>query len=329
MNYISRCDFVVRYDPDVDTKEDLTKRILYSIIIKRLKANKPAISFLGGDSGEGKSWAALRLQEILLEIQGLYLKDYIDDVNVYTPLEYAQKLDNMLYEKRLKKVNIITIHEAREVIKAKLWHSFASQAIADVNAMSRGIKPLNIIIISQFIRDITTDVRYSINFYMTVSRPKNKRSRLYINVMWKDDSDLEKPKLRKRKLSGYVVMPDGRYKRYVPQYLIMSKPQKDIRDVFEKADKESKTTIIRNKLSRLVDEMKLDIGDTSDRVNRLVDYYMNNIDNLSSIGRRWRGKWRINTDATKMLDMNKKEIESFQIIINDRLKNEGVIKDGE
>jgi len=215
------CDFVVKYDPEKETPVDLTKKILFSLIILRLRAHKPAVIFVAGESGEGKSFSTVSLEDTLLEMQGINLLDVFNDVNVYTPLEYPKKLDALLFDKRLKKVNIITMHEAREVVKAKNWRSFLTSSISDINAMSRSVKRLAIFIISQFIRDVTTDIRYTMNFYVKAVRPRGKAARLYIFKMWKDDTDLEKPKLRKRKIMGYIVLPSGKYQKYIPKYYLM------------------------------------------------------------------------------------------------------------
>jgi len=322
------CDFVVKYDPTKDTPEEVTKKILYSVVIKRLKAHKPCVMFLGGDSGEGKSLTALRLQQLLLEIQGLDLKQYIDDINVFLPIEYPKKLDRLLHEKELKKVNILCMHEARTIIKAKLWYSFLSTTIADVNALARSVKRVCTIIISQFIRDITNDTRYTINFYCIVRRPKQKKARLYINVLWKDDRDLEKPKLRKRKLSGYLVYPNGKYRRFVPQYLEMNLPPKELVGIFETKDREAKSGIIKNKISKLIKEMETDIGKDSNKVDTMVDWYIENSENIHLIGKKSRNKWKVSPRFRDMHDLTKEEANRFEHNLNERLKAKGVIEDG-
>ena len=323
------CDFVVRYNPEVDTSEELTKKILFSIIIKRLKAHKPAVIFLGGDSGEGKSLGSLRLQELLLEVQGLSLKDYLTDINVFTPLEYPQKLDNLLFKKELKKINIICMHEAREIVKAKLWYTFLNQSIGDINAMSRSIKRLCIIVISQFIRDISSDIRYTLNYYMIVRRPKGKAARIYMNVLWKDDRDLEKPKLRKRKLSGYLVYPDGRYRRYVPEYLEVRKPDKEIVKRIEILDKEAKIGIIRRKTDKLIREMKEDIGQENVKVDTMVKWYLEHKENLSIIGKKQKGKWIVKKQFKEMHDLSQGETHDFEVKLNQELREKGLLPEGE
>jgi len=320
-------DFKVKYFPETDSPLDLTKRILYSIVIRRMKFHKPAILFISGDSGEGKSFGALKLQEILLEMAGLKLIDYLEDINVHTPLEYPKKLDNLLNDKkRLKKIDIICMHEAREIIKAKMWHSFLNQAVADVNAMSRSIKPLCIMIVSQFIRDISTDIRYTLNYYMKCSRPMggNKRTRLYISVMWKDDRDLEKPKLRKRKLTGHLIYPDGTMRRYTPKYLELTRPSKEVVDIFEKNDFESKQKILKNKIRKLITVMENELNFDNKKIDAMVTFYMKNPENRALIIKYKRGdKFIIKKEAKAMHDLDDEELKEFQNKLNEEF-NKGI-----
>lgn len=318
-------DFAVNYDPEKDSEEDLTKRILYSLIIKRIKAKKPTVIFIGGDSGEGKSYSALRFQELLLELQGLEAKKHLESINVFTPLEYPKKIDSLLFDKDLKKVNIICMHEAREIVKAKAWHSFLNQAVADVNAMSRSVKRLCFIIISQFIRDISTDIRYTLNYYVTVHRPIGSKARLSINIMWKDDSDLERPKLRKRPIKGYLRYPNGKYRVFQPTYLELSKPSKDITEIFEKKDFEAKAKVIRRKVEQLINDMSQDLHLESKKVDAMVEWYMKNQDNLNLIGKRYRGKWKVRAEVKLMHDLTDTEVIEFQDKLNKKMKERGMI----
>lgn len=320
------CDFVVRHDPAKEIPQDLTRKILYSIWIKRVKARKPAIIFVSGDSGEGKSWGTLTLEELLLELQGINPLDVINDINIYIPTEYPDKMRRLLFAKELKKVNILAIHEAREVVKAKKWHTFLAQSIADINASTRSIKPLIVFIVSQFIRDITTDIRYTLNYYVTARRPKGKPTRLYINVMWKNDRDLDKPKLCRRKLSGYIVSPDGKYQRFVPKYLDMRRPSKSILEEFEKRDWEAKAKIIKSKTAKLINEMKADMGAENEKVDAMVDWYATHPEQLPLIGKRVRGRWKANDKVRAMHDMNDEEVKDFATKMNERLKEIGIIE---
>jgi hypothetical protein len=323
-------DYVVKYDPNVDTPQDLTRKILYSIFILRVKYKKPAVIFVSGDSGEGKSISSVRLLQELMELQGLDYKKHMDGVNIYTPIQYPEKLNKILYDKEYKKANILIIHEARTLIKAKMWNSFLTQAIADVNAMSRQIKPMITIIISQFIRDITTDMRYTLNFYVKIKRLRGDSfARMQINVMWKDDRDLEKPKLRKRRLRGFLVYPNGKYRRHSPQYLAIKKPDKEICQEFDRQDAAAKTAIIHQRLEKLVKEMRDDLGLESKKISSMVDWYTEHIENLSLIGKRYKAGWKILKEARQMHDMTSEEVKSFELALNKKLKEMEVIVENE
>lgn len=320
-----RPDFVVKYDPEKDTQIDLSKRILYSLFIRRIKARKPVVAFVGGDSGEGKSYSILTIEDILLGMQNIDMVNHVDDVNVYTPLQYPEKIHKLLFDKELKKINMIAVHEARDVVKAKDWNKFITTAIADVNAQSRSIKRLCFFISSQFIRDITTDIRYTLNYYITVERPISLRKvKMYINVMWKDDKDLEKPKLKKRRIVGFIIYPDGRRRRLIPSYLLLDKPRKEIIEIFERGDKESKEKIIKRKLAKLMKELETDLGMDTKKMSSMIEFYTKNDYQLTQIGKFTRkGDLRLKREFREMHDLTSEEAKSFEIQLNKSLKTKG------
>lgn len=318
-------DYVVKYDPKTETAEDLTRKIIYSLIVRRNKGNKPTTIFLGGDSGEGKSTAGIRLQEILMELKGLSIKEHFDAMNVYTPLEYPSKIDRLLHSEDLKKVNIICIHEAREIIRAKKWQDFLTQAVADVNAMSRSIKRITFIIISQFIRDITTDIRYTLNYYVTAYRPIGKKCRLKWSVMWKDDRDVESPRLNKRGIRGYLVYPNGRYVFHQPTYMEVSLPDKELIKHFEKKDYEAKAAIIRRKLEQMLKEMQVGIEDQDSKIHAMTEWYLNNPESLNLISKSYRGKLKIKPEIKVMHDLTDTQVKQFEEKLNEKFKEKGMV----
>lgn len=322
MQYI---DFVVKFDRETETIEDLTKKVLNSIIINRLKQKKPVVMFMGADSGEGKSLTALRIQQILCEIQGLDFNKYMDIMNVYQPLQYAEKVDKLLFNKDYKQVNVFTIHEARDLINSKDWGAFLPRAIADVNAQARQIKRLCTIIVSQFIRDITLDVRYTLKYYCEIKRPADSKARLYVYVIYKDTKDIEKPKIKKRKLQGYIVDKNGKYKRFIPQYIEINLPDKEIVQEFEKQDYDAKAPLIKKKLEDTLRELKNRYGYESDKLPAMLDYYSKNIDKLGSIGKFKRKKWSVNKEFIKMHDLSKSEVQNFELLLTQKLKERGML----
>jgi hypothetical protein len=324
-----RADFLVSYNSETESEEVLGRRIIRSLFYGRLKQKKPATIFLGGDSGEGKSYAVLKIEEALLEGDGsdLKLEDYINAINVYTPLEYPTKLKEILWSDKYKPIHIIAVHEAREIVKAKLWQSFITQAISDVNAMSRSVKRLVTIIVSQFIRDITNDMRYTLNFYITADRPRGEHTRLYISVLYKDDRDIEKPRLRKRKIFGYIKdLKTGRKIKYSPRYISVGLPSKEVRHAFDKADREAKEEIIKRKLNRVIKEIELDMGVGDNKVLEMVKHYSENPENLYLIGKSFKGKFRVNEDFKKVHDITPDEVKQFQDLLSKAIINNNIKK---
>lgn len=324
--YSRNTDFVVDYDPAVDTSEVVTRRILAATFLRRLKHKKPVIMFIGGDSGEGKSIAALRLQQILLDIQGLDIKEYLNDINVYTPIQYPEKLKRLLFDERLKKVNIITMHEAREIIKAKLWYNFLNQAISDINAQARSVKRLMTIIISQFIRDISSDIRYTLNYYCKVQRPLGygKSARLTIYVLWKDDRDLEKPRLRKRYLQGYLRYPNGRLRKFIPSYLEISLPPDDVIKEFEQRDYEAKANIIKRKIDTLIKDMELELNVVTKKIDTILEYYTRNDEMVKLIGKQTKKGFKLRPDFKDMHELTTIEVEQFSQRLFKELEKKGI-----
>lgn len=318
-------DFVVRFDPKVDSEKDLMKRILNSVILSRIKNKKPTIIAVTGDSGEGKSFSTLRIMELLSELQGYDYSPFVDDTNVYTPIEYPKKMEKLLglnkkgfEETGLKKVNFIAIHEARTLVSAKNWQSFVNVAISDVNAMSRSIKRLVFFIVSQFIKDIDKSIRNTLTYYLTVQRPKGRNVRLKFHVLWKDDRDIENPRLRKRKLSGHIIYPSGRYVRYSPSYFELSKPSPEVVESFEKSDTEAKAKILKQKLEKLMKEIEkdMDIDTSAIKVDNLVKHLQEHPEQIKTFGKISRKKWKLTPNAREMFDLTTPEIKMFEDKMN-------------
>ena len=319
-------DFVVKYDPSIDDIDLLTKRVLVNVLLRPLKFHFPAVIFIGGDSGHGKSLSVIKIQEILLDSIGLKLIDYLHDCNIYTPFEYPKKIEKMLYDKSMRKIKLIAFHEAREIIKAKAWASFLAQAVADVNAESRSVKPMVTFIISQFIRDITTDMRYTLKYYCTADRPLGGHTKLKIMRMWKDDRDLEKPKLRKARLKGVLIYPNGKRRVWYPKYLELALPSKEVVEAFEKADTEAKSSILKAKLKKLMKEMQEELDVETDKVPAMVEFYLRNPDKLELVGHYVRGKFKVKPDIMTMHDLSKEEAVSFGLLLTKSLKEKGIIQ---
>lgn len=335
-------DFCIRYNPyKGEGEKEITEKLLYTLVVKRIKSNKPVVWFIGGDSGEGKSSTGLTLQYALCNAIGINLIDVLEHMNVMSPLEYADKLKNMLYSKDpvIKKLRCFCIHEARALVNSRDWNTELSRMISNVNAMSRAIKPLCMIIISQFIRDITTDVRYTLTYYSTISRPLDScYGNLRIYRMYKDDRDLEKPKLKKRFLQGYImrakhpdadplIETDWERTWTILKSIKLHRPPQEVYDKFVALDIQGKTRTIMSELDKMDNRLKIEAGTEDNKVKKIAEHYTENVNTLASISKKVKGKWKIKKNVRDMHGLDKKEASILEAEINEIVKTKDWNKD--
>src|SRR6056297_3384388 len=324
-------DFCIRYNPfKGEGEKEITEKLLYTLVIKRIKANKPTVWFIGGDSGEGKSSTALTIEYVLCRAMGISLVDNLEHMNIMHPKEYADKLKNLLYSKdpTIKKLRFFCLHEARTIVNAKDWNSKMSKLIANVNAMSRAIKPLCMIIISQFIKDITTSVRYTLTYYSTITRPLNGGyGNLKIYKLYKDDRDLEKPKIKKRLLQGYIMKakkPDADpliesdWERVWTKLksIKLHKPPKDVYEKFIELDVGGKTDQILHQMEEMAEQIKIESGEEDNKINKIAEHYTADINTLALISKKYKGEWRLKSNVKEMHGLSNKETKMLEEQVN-------------
>lgn len=298
---------------------NITNRIIKQLFYTPIKKNFPCVIFIQGKSGHGKSWTALKLQEILLSFDGLDLKDFVEDINISIPLEYPEKLNKILHDKELKKVRIICVHEARLVVNAKQWQDFVTQSIAHVNALSRAVKPLIFMVVSQNIRDVTTDIRYTIDYIVENYRPVHGDAQFKLFKMFTDNRDLEHPILRKRPVMG-LVKKNRRWRLHKPQKFIVKKPDKETRERFEKADREAKIKIIKNMMDKLMLDLTKNLDTENKKVGVMVEWYTKHPEQIPLIGKRSKRGFRLHGNVSEMHELTSEEKKLFEKTLNEKIE---------
>ena len=327
-------DFIVRYDPKTETQEELTRKIFYNLFARPLKFNMPKVLGIFGKSGQGKSCAALKLVEILAPVLNFDLMTVLEDINVHTPFEYAEKLDRVLYHKKhfnkdkkkfwdYKRNRFFIVHEARTIVNSRDWQNFATRAVGHVNAMSRSVKRMCFVLVSQDVKDITKEIRKQLDYYIKVYRPLGHPARLYIRKIYVDDTDIENPKIRTTKVKGVLVSPKGKYRAFYPEYFELGLPSKDVLNVFDKKDTEAKVAILSNILEKMVMEMKKQIPDVNEKVDSMVEWYTKDPSRLRAIGRMTtRGNWKIDETVKKAHELTKTEFDLFKRKLTEKFEHD-------
>lgn len=322
---MSRADFIIKHDPKQENDNDLVRKIFYSLFTAPLRYNKPVKVGVFGDSGEGKSSSFLTIASSLIEAEGLKPIDYVDDINVYTPIEYMDKLDKLLHNKELKKVRMIGIHEARVLVSKNDWKGFINKAVGNVNAMSRSIKPMAFFIISQFISDIDKDTRKTLNYIIECDRPIGQSTRIYMYKIWHDTRDLEHIKFKKRKVRGIIVLPNGRRVPFMPRFISLRLPNRELLKEFDKNDTKAKAGMLRNIIEKYTQSIKAKFDMENSKIEGAAEFYSNNPEMLGKIGKISRGKFKIKDEVKLMHDFTSEEVKSFGERLQEKLNKKGLI----
>ena len=301
-------DFVIKTNADVDK---IAALIFHRLFLTRVKGNKPCIILITGQSGEGKSYTGLKIIEQMFKIEGVDITPYINDIVVMNPLQYSEKLNNLLYDKRLKKIKVVQIDEARAVVGSDKWNSFINQTIAHVNAMSRAIKPLIVIIITQSIKDVDSATRRTINYEVKCRRRGSNPVEADIYKYWIDDRNPEHPVLRKRKVYG-IIQRYGEKIKTQPRFII-KKASPKILEVYEKLMIEGKQNLLDNKLTKLTDEMKKDLQTGKfTRVEEIAKFLLANKDTLQDWTTYKRKKWKIKPERASILNLTTPQTKELE-----------------
>lgn len=313
-------DFIIKTEDDIDKIAPL---ILHRLFLKRVQGNKPCIVVVTGQSGEGKSYSVLKVVQEIFKIEGVDITPFVKDFVVMNPLQYSEKLNNLLYEKRLKKIKVVQIDEARAVVGSDKWNSFINQTIAHVNAMSRAIKPLIVFIVTQSIKDVDKATRLTINYELKCKRRGTNPVEAELYKYWIDDHNPENPVLRKRKVYG-IIERQGEQIKTQPRF-ILKKATPEVIEIYEKLMIEGKKNLLDNKLKKLTDEMKKDIETgTFSRVEEITQYLLKNKDTLHEWATFKRKKWKLKPDRVGMLNLTKPQVIELEKRLIEGGLNNGV-----
>lgn len=312
MVHHSNFDFYININ-ELPAGQNKFMAMLEYAFMERIRCNKITVVVLTGDTSEGKSSISQALVEEFCRLEGINYADFVDDVTIYTPLEYPEKQKALLFDERLKPIQFMIIDEGRLVVRAKDWFSYINQVIADIFAMQRRIKRLLIIINTQSLEDIDKDLRRRITFWGIVYRPLHEKARLYLNKFWDDMREPENIRLKKRMFRG-IVEEDGVKKILTIPFIKFPLPSKAVWDKYDDHSYIAKAAILKKKLNDLLESMKAKYGVESDRVNNLFNFYTKpeNIEELylhGAIGKK--GEFKLKKKAIEIFGLLPEQAKQF------------------
>ena len=308
------------------------RQILKQLFVNRIKHNFPCVIFLTGKSGVGKSLTGLKIQQIVDEAFGLSLSSYFEIQTIFTPFEHATKLNAILHDKLYKKVHIIQIDEARDVLPAEKWQSILPQLVADVNAQSRAVKPLVILIISQSSKDILKRVKPTLTYYINVDRALRGKAHLKIYDLWSNDYDINNIITKKRRVWGFTYKVDEQGKRYDTHKVFLNDvavnlPPKAIVKRYNFLSAQSKALLIEKKLNKFLKTIQKDYEGSVSKIEAIVDFYASHPNNLDNIIKQRRGtQFSLIDEFGAIHDLNIQEVKIFKQQLMLELQRRKVLK---
>jgi len=302
-------DFII---PECHSNEDLGTTIIEHITVNRIKNKKPCFMYITGESGEGKSYTGMAINKIITESYDLDFRDTMDHSIVYTPLEYSSKIKSLLYDPHLRKLHVIMIDEARDLLSSKTWYDFINRTINDINNQHRGVKPLVVIVISQDLTDIDRATRKTIQYRVKCSRPMGKNTRIKIKRFWKDERNIDQIKIRERSLRGYMKKDTGITKKVFLGDLVVKLPNKEICKHYDHNSFQMKSEILKRKIEEIEKRISKELYGNYDKIGQLIEYYSKNDQLRSMITIRKGANYHIRSDFKQIHDLTPQELKDFE-----------------
>jgi len=301
-------DFII---PQCNNQEEIGSTIIEHITVNRIKHKKPCFMFITGESGEGKSYSGLAINKIITESYDLDFYDMMDHCIVYTPLEYSTKMRSLMFDKALKKLHVIMIDEARDLLSSKTWYDFVNYTINDINNQHRGVKPLVVIVISQDFSDISRSTRKTIQYRVKCSRPMGKNTRIKVKRLWKDERNIDNIKIRERSLRGYMRC-NGFSKKVFVGDLVVKIPPSQICKRYDSHSFKMKADILKRKIDEIERRVQKELYGNYDKIQQLVDYYSMNDQLRNLITIRKGANYHIRSDFKEIHDLTSSEVSDFE-----------------
>jgi hypothetical protein len=214
--------------------------------------NKNSFTMIVGDSGEGKSYTALKFAEIVEPKFDPSMQV------VYSPEQF---LNIIKYATEEKKIKCIVLDEAHVTIPARLWLSFSNLALGLVTTTFRRLRSLCVFVVAPDISYVEKMIRDSCNFYAICERRVRKNDQ-YVFVKFyrliRNRFDLERTKTHLKYIDIYYAPED----RVISiDTLRVSLPSEHIIQTYEECSFKFKKMLLERKLLELkkMIDRKLDI----------------------------------------------------------------------
>jgi ABC-type dipeptide/oligopeptide/nickel transport system ATPase component len=287
------------------------EELIRHVVESRFRQKKNTFIAICGGVGEGKSYTALRLAEIIQP--DFNVKEQV----VYYPQQFLQVIENA----RSKGYRVVVLDEAHTTVPARLWYSFTNLAVSLVASTFRQLKSLVVIIVAPNINWVEKSIREMMNYYGVVLRKEGSPAYLKLYEVGFNYFDLtdQNPYL-KRITFAYNGRP------FKVNVLEVKKPSDKIIQDYEEVATEFKKKLIEKQLQEVVKKIEKATEVQFKNIDEIINALIENQKLLFSLTKKRKEGLKLRkTEVKKLFKLSDVEIEELEQKLAEKVKELGWI----
>jgi ABC-type dipeptide/oligopeptide/nickel transport system ATPase component len=292
---------------DITDRQKIGELVIKKAILARLESKKNTFIAIVGGTGEGKSYTALRIAELIEP--NFDVREQI----IYYPQQFLNIIQNAIN----KNYKVLMLDEAHTTIPARLWYNFTNLAINFVASTFRQLKALVLIIVTPSIGWIDKTIREMINFYGVVFRRLPDRPvelRLYEVAYDYFNLREEYPYLRKLKFV---------YRRGVCKLdtVIVGMPSQKLIEEYEKVSSEYKRKLLENQLKNVLGKIEKATVTSTANISEIANTLIENQKLLFTLMKKRKEGMELKKGEVKRLfKLSDSEFEQLNAEVIEKIK---------
>lgn len=291
--------------------QKLGEEFVRHLVESRFRQKKNTFIAIVGGPGEGKSYTALRLAEIIQP--DFDVKTQV----VYYPHQFLDIINNA----SKRGIKVLVLDEAQVTIPAKLWYSFTNLAISFVTTTFRQLKSLALIIVTPNINWVEKTIREIINFYGVVARKENTPVYLKLYSVGFNYYDLkdQHPYLQKIRFiwNGKV---------YTLKQLKVGMPSEKIINEYEEMSREFKKKLIETQLEDVLTKIEKKVKIENKNLEEIANKLLGNEKLLTDFVRKTKRGFKLKKiDVKNLFNLTDTETNKLEKILIEKMKELGWI----
>lgn len=293
------------------SSSEVGEKLIKHLVESRFRQKKNTFIAICGGVGEGKSYTALRLAEIIQP-------DFnVREQVVYYPQQFLSVIENA----RSKGYKVVVLDEAHTTIPARLWYSFTNLAISLVASTFRQLKSLVVIIVTPNINWVEKSIREMINFYGVVLRKEDSPTYLKLYEVGLNYFDLrEQTPYLKRIVFAYNGRP------YRLNVIEVGMPSQRLIEEYEQVSTEFKRQLIEKQLAEVTRKIEKATEVSSKNIDDVVNVLIENKSLLFSLVRKRKEGMKLKRrEVAKLFKLTGPEVEELEQKLFEKVKELGWI----